>query len=66
MAKAKAIVAPEVDRDWQAESDLRTLETAMGITADEKRFNRALKLAEQKKKDLTKLTSTRLRGLRRR
>jgi hypothetical protein len=47
---AKAASAPSMDKQWQAESDLRCLIDAEKIKGDKKRYAAAMKcLAEQRK-----------------
>lgn len=46
---------PMVDRNWQAEDDLRTLMRACEIRKDKDRFAAAKKLAKKKLADLKKI-----------
>jgi hypothetical protein len=45
------------DLKWQAESDAATMATYQEIIGDKQRMNRAIKVAEQKARDLTKRAS---------
>ena len=45
------------DLQWQAESDACTMATYQEILNDKKRMNRAIKVAEQKARDLSKRAS---------
>jgi hypothetical protein len=44
--KSKAVAAPSIDQDWQAQSDLRTLAEARAIKADPKRMEAVRRVAE--------------------
>lgn len=57
MAKksAKNIGYPMVDKNWQAEDDLRTLMRACEIRKDKDRFAAARKLAKKQLADLKKI-----------
>ena len=61
MAKTKANrvvgIAPSIDRDWQAEDDLRTLTRAEEIKADPKRMKAAQMLAKEKLAELAAISS---------
>lgn len=45
------------DLKWQAESDAATMATYQEIIGDRQRMNRAIKVAEQKARDLSKRAS---------
>lgn len=45
------------DLKWQAESDASTMATYQEILGDKARMNRAIKVAEQRAKDLSKRAS---------
>ena len=48
MAKAKGMMAaPEMDHDWRAESDCRTLAEGEDVRGDRKRFGAARKHAKK-------------------
>jgi len=55
MAKKDSCCSIEPDRDWRAESDMRTLAEAEEIKRDSKRHKAALAKAAEKMKDLQKL-----------
>jgi hypothetical protein len=52
----KSMAVPSVDKDWQAESDMRTLVLANEIRSDKERFKRALKYAKDMMDDLTEIS----------
>ena len=50
-------VMPASERDWQAEDDLRTLQRAIEIEKDPKRYAAAKKLAKEKLAEIKEITS---------
>ncbi len=54
-ASVKAIM-PSMDKKWQAESDLRTLQAAREIEASRARLSAAKRVADEQMKALSKLT----------
>lgn len=54
MAKKVTAAGVESNKDWQAESDARTLMEAEVIKKDSKRFNAALKAADRMADDKKK------------
>jgi len=66
MKKEKAALAgrssdyavPEVDKAWQAEDDLRTLQRALEVNKDAKRLAAAKALARTKLDELKKISAT--------
>lgn len=54
MSASKGMV-PMIDRNWQAEDDLRTLVRACEIRKDKDRFAAARKLARKQVDDLKKI-----------
>jgi hypothetical protein len=52
MAKKLGTLSKE-DLKWQAESDASTMATYQEIMSDKARMNRAIKVAQQRAKDLT-------------
>lgn len=56
MAKASNM-AMSADKEWQAESDLRTLMEAEKIEKDEKRFKAAKELAKKRLLDFASVAS---------
>jgi hypothetical protein len=60
MGKAKksaGVMGYGPDRDWQTESDLRTLQEAEAIEKDPKRFKAAQELAKKKLVELAAVVS---------
>lgn len=53
--KSAAVAAPDVDKDWQARSDLGTLKEADAIASDKERLARATKEAEKEMAALKKV-----------
>lgn len=53
---AKSVVGPSVDRDWQAEEDLRTLKRAAEISRDRKRMRLMKACMKKEIKDYTRVT----------
>lgn len=51
MATSKPIAVSE-DKKWQAEDDMRTLQRAVEIVNDPKRYDAAVKMAQEKQKEL--------------
>ncbi len=56
MAKG-SVMAMSADKEWQIESDLRTLMEAEKIEKDEKRFKAAKELAKKRLLDLASVAS---------
>lgn len=56
MAKGSVMAIP-ADKEWQIESDLRTLMEAEKIEKDEKRFKAAKELAKKRLLDLASVAS---------
>ena len=57
-------VSSGIDKDFEAEMDFDTLTRAAEIVNDKKRFDRAMKAGEKKKKDV-ETAMTNMKGLRR-
>lgn len=57
MAKKSAEAAPMIDKNWQAEDDLRTLVRACEIRKDSKRHAAAKALAKQQLTELKKIST---------
>lgn len=56
-SKSAGVMAYSLPRDYQAESDLRTLQDAEAIEADPKRFKAAQELAKKKLIELAAVVS---------
>jgi hypothetical protein len=53
--KSSPDVAVGMDKDWQAEDDLRTLVRAGEIKDDKKRYNAAMKMAREKVSEMQEI-----------
>lgn len=52
-------VSEKTENDWQAEDDLRTIQRAVEVVNDKKRYDAAMKQADKQKKALEKVSSIR-------
>lgn len=56
-SRSAGVMSYGMDRDWQCESDLRTLQEAEAIEKDPKRFKAAQELAKKKLVELAAVVS---------